>query len=292
MEKFKFFIILFVGAVIFYSCETTENIDESIKIKVTPQVKASSFNIRFNNPADGVNNWDNRKEHVVSYLQLEELDIIGMQEVLNDQLIYLRENLPGYTQVGVGREDGDTGGEYAPVFFDSVRFTLESSGTFWLSETPDQPSVGWDAVLERICTYAYLTDLATGEELHVYNTHYDHIGSTARTQSSQLIMDYIQENSQRVRVLLMGDLNAEPDTEPYSIIQSGGLEDSFESEINFGPVGTWNGFNTTGPFSRRIDYIFFTGFKSKLYKSDDVTINGNYLSDHFPVISILEYRPL
>jgi len=254
-------------------------------------LKVSSFNIRFDNPADDENRWDNRKQSIVLFLESEDLDIIGMQEALVHQKDYLDDQLTAYESVGIGREDGLAAGEFAPIYYKKELFTLVDSGTFWLSETPETPSVGWDAVLERICTFVYLQDIRNDRVIHFYNTHFDHVGSEARQNSARLIMDSIQSNSANEWIILAGDLNAEPNSEPYNIILAGGLTDSYNARARFGPVGTFNGFNQSGSFNRRIDFVFMNGFSSESYFANDLTVNGNFISDHFPVITVLEYRP-
>jgi endonuclease/exonuclease/phosphatase family metal-dependent hydrolase len=259
----------------------------------TPQLKISSFNIRFDNPQDGPNNWQNRKEQVVAYLQAENSEIIGMQEVLNGQFEYLSAQLTTYSSYGIGRDDGLTAGEYAPIYFKTDRFNLLDSATIWLSETPDQPSRGWDAVINRVCTYLSLEDLETGEIIDVYNTHYDHVGTVAQLRSSELITELIATQSADHRVLLTGDMNVEPGSSPYNVLENSRLQDSFDSPIKFGPLGTFNGFTVGGVYNRRIDYVFHSeGFFPAVYETVDKTADSNYLSDHFPVVTLLEYRPL
>ena len=135
------------------------------------RINVMSFNIRYDNPSDGDQNWHLRKENVVRMINFYDLDIIGMQEVLVSQLNYLKDNLPGYQAVGVGREDGKDKGEFSPVFYRKDRFKELKSGTFWLSETPDKVSKGWDAALERIASWVVLKDNLTGKEFIFMNTH-------------------------------------------------------------------------------------------------------------------------
>ncbi|HBH22407.1 MAG TPA: endonuclease/exonuclease/phosphatase [Cytophagales bacterium] len=291
-EKMKFgHLFLCMGlTILFAGCqEEDEPINNEI---INYSVKVSSFNIRFDNPADGKNNWHNRKSSVVQFIKAQNMQIVGMQEALNNQFNYLVDNLGDYQSVGVGREDGQTKGEYAPIFFLKDEFTLLDSGTFWLSQTPAEPSIGWDAVLERICTYAILQDNRNDREIHFYNTHFDHVGDEARIESARLIMDSIAAKSSGNWVVLTGDLNAEPDDLPYDVLISGGLDDAFFSKARFGPVGTFNGFNLDGPHQRRIDYILMNGFSPEYYENNNLIVNGNYISDHFPVLARLEYRPL
>ena len=283
---------LVIVCLLLWSCNDEPLEEVGNEMISTPSMKVSSFNIRFDNPSDGSNSWLNRRTEVLNFLLIEELDIIGMQEVLNSQIEFLDENLPNYQRVGVGRGDGLQAGEYAPIYFDTNRFELLNSGNFWLSETPEVPSIGWDAVLNRICTYVHLMDTESNQEVYFYNTHFDHVGGTARLRSAALIRDSIQTKmDQNVRVILTGDLNVVPGSSPYEVFDEL-MTDSFESDIKLGPSGTYNGFNLEGPHNRRIDFIFSKGFKPMTYESVSTVVNNRFLSDHFPVISKIEYRPV
>ncbi|GAA5035219.1 endonuclease [Marivirga lumbricoides] len=292
-KKIQQIPLLTILTLILFSCadDNTALEDEMTPVSLN-DIKVSSFNIRFANPSDGFNRWENRRDDILSFLQIEDLDIIGMQEVLYSQTLFFEANLTNYTKIGVGRDDGKQGGEYAPLYIKNNRFDILDSGNFWLSESPEVPSKGWDAVLNRICTYAHLYDIETSQEVFVFNTHYDHVGSTARVQSSSLILDSVQNKlNEDIRVILTGDLNVEPGNTAYNTLANI-LDDSFNSNIRFGPQGTYNGFNVGDNHNRRIDYILFKGFKSNSYKTISTVIDGRYLSDHFPIISNLAYRPL
>ncbi|MBK6265057.1 endonuclease/exonuclease/phosphatase family protein [Marivirga sp. S37H4] len=261
----------------------------SVPAMAQDMLKVCTFNIRFANPADGIHQWENRKEHVVNFIKAEAIDIIGMQEVLHSQITYLNEHLPNYTQVGVGREDGKQKGEYVPIYFNSEKFELLDSGNFWLSTTPDKPSVGWDAALPRIVTYAVLKNIKTQEKIHVLNAHYDHVGKIARENSSKLLSERLLGNYPNDQLILLGDFNLEPEEEAIQLITSSGLKDSYlTSEITFGSEGTFNGFEVGKVHGKRIDYIFYKNLKAKVYKVNSSVIDQTYLSDHFPVV--VEFR--
>lgn len=280
--------LLFVATIFIYfslpiSCsKETKELEKGIKV--------CSFNIRFDNPDDGFNRWENRRKNVVVFLGVEKPDIIGFQEVLANQLEYLELRLTDYSRVGVGRDDGIDQGEFAPIMYLNDRFMLLESGNFWLSETPEEPSLGWDALIKRICTYAILQDRLSGEEIHVYNTHFSHVGSEARLRSAELIMDSISMKSQDARVILTGDFNTGPGSPPYNEVIESGLKDSYDSGLRLGPEGTFNGFTLTGTYDRRIDYIFYSGFEPEYYVTESIVIDNQYLSDHFPIIAMLEYN--
>lgn len=253
-------------------------------------LKATTFNIKFENPKEGVHQWDNRKEQIINFVHIEDLDVIGMQEVLHSQLEYFDENLTRYGRVGVARDDGKMKGEYSPIFYNKDNYTVVESDTFWLSTTPEAPSKAWDAALPRICTWARLKDVNTEDVILVLNTHFDHVGKQARANSVDLILSKIKDLQQDENVILMGDFNLEPDTEPIQKLVNSDLKDAYyEAELKVGPVGTFNGFKIGENYSRRIDYIFYSGLKPKSYKNSSLRIQDTFLSDHFPVSVYFEY---
>ena len=249
-----------------------------------------SFNIRYDNPEDGPQNWHHRKENVVRMLRFYDLDIIGMQEVLVSQLNYLKENLKDYQAIGVGREDGKEKGEFAPIFFRKGRFQELKSGTFWLSETPEKVSKGWDAALERIATWCVLKDKNTGKEFIFMNTHFDHRGKQARIESAKLLKSKATELAAGKQLILTGDFNLVPESEGIqTIIKPDGkntlVNSSSVAEITYGPNWTSTGFKNR-PFDQRrvIDYIFLKNIKTvKRYAVITEKLNDLQLSDHCPV---------
>ncbi len=251
-----------------------------------------TYNIRFDNPADGADAWTERREFLAGQLRFHRPDVFGIQEGLHRQLEYLQEQLPGYAWVGVGRDDGARAGEYSALFFRSDRFRAIESGTFWLSDTPDTVSQGWDAALPRICTWALLEDTAAQMRIMVFNTHFDHIGRAARTASASLILKKMAElNTGSTPMILMGDLNCEPEEEPIAILQSALNETRDASrEPPFGPDGTFNGFKFNEPVTRRIDYIFTSpGIHVIQHAVLSDSRNCHYPSDHLPVLARCEW---
>ena len=148
-----------------------------ILVQSSDDIKAISYNIRYNNPKDGMNVWENRKATVMGLLNEQSADFVGLQEVVHAQLLDLVEGLPTYNYVGIGRKDGKTKGEYSPIFFKKDKYSVLQSNTFWLSETPDLVSKGWDASLERICTYGLFENKKNQKKVWVFNTHLDHRGA-------------------------------------------------------------------------------------------------------------------
>jgi endonuclease/exonuclease/phosphatase family metal-dependent hydrolase len=185
-------------------------------------VKLMSYNIRYDHTTSNASPWTERHNAIASQIKRFDADIVGMQEVLDHQRTQLLTDLPGYVSIGVGRDDGQKAGEYSPIFFKEERFRLLTSGTFWLSPTPDIPSKGWDAALNRICTYAQFFDFDSKESFWVFNTHFDHVGEVARMKSSELILQKIQEvtNGTRQAVIFCGDLNLNEDHPTIIFLQS------------------------------------------------------------------------
>ena len=246
-----------------------------------------TYNIRYNNPNDGENQWSHRKEFLSNQIAFNEVDIFGIQEGLNDQVTYLDSVFVHYNYIGVGRDDGKTKGEYSAIFYNSKKFKVLENNTFWLSETPNEISVGWDASMERICTYGLFETIATKQQFFVFNTHFDHIGTEARIKSVELILQKITEfNSSNFPVLVLGDFNLTPETGPIQQL-SKALNDSkkVSNLTPFGPEGTFNGFNFNVPITARIDYIFTSknNISVEKYAVLSDSKDCKYPSDHLPV---------
>lgn len=257
------------------------------------QVHVLSFNIRYDNPGDGINAWPNRKEMAAEVFTAQKVDIAGLQEVLKGQLDDLLALLPEYASVGVGRDDGKEKGEYAPVLYHKERFELLESGTFWLSETPDAAgSKGWDAALPRICTWAKLREQESGKELWVFNTHFDHIGEEARTQSALLILRKIAELAGDEPFVLTGDFNLTPQSEGIQAImnsKSPEIEDArkITRKAHFGGDNTFNGWGKSDR-DAPIDYIFVKkGIPVKKHGYLLIKKGKVYISDHYPVFGVI-----
>jgi endonuclease/exonuclease/phosphatase family metal-dependent hydrolase len=251
-----------------------------------------SYNIRYNNLDDGLNCWDLRKDELAAQIKKYSPDIFGIQEGLYDQVQFLNNYFIDFSYAGVGRDDGKTKGEYSAIFFNKNRFKQVSTKTFWLSPTPSKVSVGWDASMERICSYVILYDRKFGKHLVIFNTHFDHLGEVARLKSSELIIKVIGKiKKKNIPVVLMGDLNCEPESKPIKLIsQSLSNANNISLKKNHGPEGTFNDFKQEYGNELQIDYIFVKNFKVDDYQHiGDFRINGLVYSDHFPVIAKISY---
>ena len=268
--NFIFFLLLFA---ILKSCSNYNDI-----------YNVMSFNIRLDTPSDGINNWENRKEGIISIIKNQKIDILGVQEALPNQIDYLAKQFDGYSLIGQGR-DGGNNGEYSAILYNEKKLMLNKSGTFWLSETPNIPSIGWDAALNRIVTFGEFKVLDSNKKLVVYNSHFDHIGETAREKSADIILNHIEKNNYlNSAVVVMGDFNAKPYESPIKIL-SESLNDSFVMFPFEKPFGTFNGFEINSKLNDRIDYIFSKNIKLKDYiHVYDKLLNGLWPSDHLPVV--------
>lgn len=261
------------------------------------KMKCITLNLRYDNKGDGVNKWDNRKEGVFQFMKDEDADIICFQEVLNRQLKDLDASQDLYAHVGVGRDDGKTRGEYAPIFYKREKYEKLEDGTFWLSEHPDSAgSVGWDASLPRIATWVKLKDKKKNKVFMVVNTHFDHRGKKARQQSAEMIKRWVSEKSANLPVVLTGDLNVTEKSEAYKSLtdESSPLLDAFKvAKKKKGVDYSFHNFGKKNVTARsKIDFIFVsTGIKVKecVIPQED-PVNGVYLSDHNPVVSILQMK--
>lgn len=252
------------------------------------EVLLMTYNIRYDNPADGINSWANRKSSLIGQIHQNNPDILGIQEAMPAQVADLADALPEHAYVGVGRDPSNTG-EGVPIFFNKNLFEVLESSTFWLSETPGEPSAGWDAAMNRICVYALFKVTDSKQKFWVFNCHFDHQGETAKAESARLVLAMMQRlNVSKLPVLLMGDFNTLPDSIPVAILKNQ-MVDSFESSLTArsGPAGTFSGFYAGQPVSNRIDYIFSDkAFKVDVlsYRTLQNSANGRYPSDHLPVM--------
>jgi endonuclease/exonuclease/phosphatase family metal-dependent hydrolase len=261
------------------------------QVSAQPGINVMSYNIRYNNPGDGVNAWPNRKEWVKDLVTYYNTDILCVQEALKDQVDDLLTDSP-FELEGAGRDDGQTKGEYTAIYYNKDRFKKNQSGTFWLSETPEKPSKGWDAHIIRICTWIKLTDRQTKKDFFVFNTHYDHMGVLAREKSSELIVQKIKKIAGKYPVILSGDLNTKPGTSPISVLNSY-LKDSREvsKAKPYGPEGTFNAFKFDAELKDRIDYIFVNEQVDVLsYAVLSDSKDQRYPSDHLPVLVKVKIR--
>lgn len=249
-----------------------------------------SYNIRLNVASDGENAWPKRKDNVKALVRFHDADILCVQEALPLQVNELLENT-NYAMEGVGRDDGKRAGEFSAIYFDKSRFLKKDGGTFWLSETPEKPSKGWDAALNRVCSWVRLFDKKNKKEFLVFNTHYDHIGVQARIESAKLLKRKIQEIAPKLPVVFTGDLNVTPETEAIATIKSF-LIDAKEASVEpaYGPVGTFNAFKFDSPLKDKIDYIFVNkGFKVQKFGVLSDSKDLRYPSDHLPIIARLSF---
>ncbi|WP_241695523.1 endonuclease/exonuclease/phosphatase family protein [Winogradskyella litoriviva] len=249
-----------------------------------------TYNIRLDVASDGDNAWPNRKEFLSSQVLFLGPDVMGVQEALSHQIKDLNNLLKDYKLIGHGRDGGDNG-EYSAIFYNSKKLNVETNGTFWLSPKPNQVSIGWDAALPRICTYGLFSQQNNLSKFWVFNTHFDHVGVEARKESVKLILNKISFlNKQNYPVIVMGDFNAEPNSEVIKEISNTMLDSKQIAALQFGANGTFNGFKYNEPISRRIDYIFVSKeLKPNVQKYSVLSsiIDSRFPSDHFPVYTEL-----
>lgn len=259
--------------------------------KPAHELKVMSFNVRFDNPDDGINAWPNRIRLVEKYMNDEMPDILGVQESLFHQNEDLLAIMPGYAYVGSGRDDGENGGEFSPIFFRTDKFELLDHSQFWLSETPDAPgSIGWAAVLPRVVAWAKLKHKESGKVVFVFNTHFSHVSDEARRKSMEFLSDQIREIAGDSRVILTGDFNIIKGSELYYEMQDRFLEQNFLQNAELilqepytGGKSTFNAFRRDME-PRVIDFIYVNEYFSvKIYSIDKITEGDIFISDHWPV---------
>lgn len=254
-----------------------------------------TFNIRMDTQDDGSNQWSNRKDFAADLVKFHEVDIFGAQEVLNHQLNDLLQRLPDFSYVGVGREDGKTKGEYAPIFYKKDRFVLEDSGNFWLAE--DMNAVGkkgWDAACERVATWGIFKDKLSGKKFFFLNTHLDHMGKIARHEGASLVLEQAHKLAKGLPVIVTGDFNAIPDDDPIKVLTDKNdprhvVHSRELATLKYGPEWTFHNYGRISNNDREwIDYIFVKG-NIRVLRNGVLTdtLNNLYPSDHCPIIATL-----
>lgn len=281
-------------------------------------INMATYNIRYKNDGDKVagNGWDQRFRVISQLIRFHDFDIFGAQEVLHTQLLDFKSTLPEFGHIGVGRDDGKEKGEYAPVFYKKSMFKLEKSGHFWLSETPEIPAKGWDAVLPRICTWGKFKHLKSGKSFWFFNLHMDHIGVQARLNSIELVLSKIKAMCGTDQIVLTGDFNVDQKSDAYAKLESSAvLHDCYNlALVRYALNGTINNFVPTQNTDSRIDHIFITqkikvlryGILTDSYRSTDsnatetksanfpkeVSLQASSIrlpSDHYPVMVSLQF---
>ncbi|MGQ1889089.1 endonuclease/exonuclease/phosphatase family protein [Thermophagus sp. OGC60D27] len=295
----------------------------AFKLIVCPNATAeeltvATFNVRYQNTRDSLegNGWGKRCPVICSLIRFHDFELFGAQEVLHGQLHDLLESLPGYGYVGVGRDDGKTKGEYAPIFYKKNKFKVLKSGHFWLSDNTDYPNKGWDAALPRICTWARFKNIQSGFEFFFFNLHMDHVGVEARKNSAKLVLKKIKQMCANNPVILTGDFNVDQNSPNYEVLEGSELlNDAYVvAEIRYALNGTFNDFKTDRKTDSRIDHVFVSplfkveryGVLTDTYRAKDssnkiekssnfpkevslIKYNARTPSDHFPVKVVLSF---
>lgn len=261
---------------------------EAFRWTANYDISVMSFNIRYDEAADGDNQWSNRRAACLDMWNTTKPSIVGIQEGLHHQVSYLNDNLTAYDFVGVGRDDGHSAGEYAAIFYLKEDYQLLESNTFWLSETPDSPSLGWDANNIRIVTWAHFKDLDHGQSFFVFNTHFDHKGKTARKESAKLLAEKIKAiASEGVPIFITGDFNAwisnelfDPITKEYYDARR--FADYTDNKKSFNLWGKWYA-------NWNLDYIFYKNADALSFRTVTEDYGVPYISDHYPLITHFNY---
>ncbi len=292
MRTFVIFTLLAVFAM-------APHLDANAQTDAAHSINVMSFNLRYNNPEDGVHAWPLRKELVAKTLRFHQADLIGVQEALHEQLEDLSQMLPEYKWVGVGRDDGKMKGEYSAIVYRHARFELLEQGNFWLSENPQQAgSVGWDAAITRIVTWTKFRDLRSGASFFHFNTHFDHVGQKAREESAKLLRARITQVPSALPVIVTGDFNAEELSPVYKFLTAESHTQGTPTQLrtlentryisalpHHGPAWTFHGF---GKAQQRIwiDYIFVSeGVRVLRHAAIYDYGEERYPSDHLPVLA-------
>lgn len=289
---------------IFMGCRSVER----IKCWQPSSFSIATYNVRYENIGDSINGngWRQRYPYIAKLIQFHGFDIFGTEEGKYNQLQDLKGSMSNYDYIGVGRDDGQKGGEFSAIFYRTDKFEVLEHGNFWLSTITDRPNKGWDAALPRICTWGKFRLKSTGFIFMYFNLHMDHIGKQARIESAKLILQRIRELPKKFPVILSGDFNVDQFSDSYKLLVNSDIfKDAYqEAEFIYEPNGTFNNFNPNLKTDKRIDHIFLTNeFVVKKYgiltdtywsesnvKDNLITYQARMPSDHFPVMIVVEIK--
>ena len=260
----------------------------SAKSSGLSKITVMSYNIRVGDVDDGTNSWQFRYPATAMMIEDIRPDVFGVQEAMPYQLLFITDNCRDYKYVGVGRDDGKKKGEHMAVFYNKKTVSLLKWGTFWLSETPDEPSFGWDAACRRTATWALMKSKASGQKFYFVDTHLDHKGAEARREGLALILDRLSAiNRDNLPVVLVGDFNVEI-SDPAVAVLDGTMKNARKIAAKTDSCGTYNGW---GKSSEIIDHIFYSGFRSCTEYRTVTTpyAERKFISDHYPVTATLVF---
>ena len=259
----------------------------SIACNRTSEIKVMSYNIRLSSgtiKADSIYHWKHRKQASLNLMHEENPTVFGLQEACPDQMDYMVENLPEYGYIGVGRDDGKRKGEFMSIFYKKEEVEFIDGGTFWLSQTPDEVSKGWDAQCFRTCTWAILKKKDTGKKFVYMNTHLDHMGKVAREESIKLIVERAEKlTGGKLPVFITADFNSPTSNAIFKPMQEAMLDARVEAPVT-DDRGTLNCWGTTPP-GVVIDHVFYRGAEAQKFEVlRDKDYGAPYVSDHYPVM--------
>lgn len=261
----------------------------SVYVAEAQQLVIGTYNLRYDNPKDTGNLWRDRAPVVSALIRFHDFDIFGTQEGLKNQLDDISSALPQYSRYGSGRDDGKDKGEHSAIFYKKDEFNLLDKGDFWLSQTPDKPSLGWDATCcNRICSWVYLQHKKSGKKFYFFNAHFDHQGMIARRESSKLVLKKIQEIAGSHPVIFTGDLNGDHDSEWYKTLSNSNILNDTYNQVSFpyANSASFNAFGAAKEITGIIDHIFVTNhFTISKWGILTDTYHGKFPSDHFPVVA-------
>jgi len=246
------------------------------------KMNVASFNIRMKTDSDVGNLWKDRYTHLTDLIKFHEFEIFGVQEAFKEQLNDMSAKLPDFKYIGVGRDDGADKGEHSSIFYDTKRFEVGKSGTFWLSPTDtEKPNKG------------IFKDKSNGKKFIFMNTHFDHVGVEARRESAKLILAKAKEFAKDLPLILTGDFNIDETNEAYfTLAKSGVVQDVYDlAKIKYEPNSSFNAWGKNIQEKARIDHIFITKpFTVRKYGILTDTYMGKFPSDHFPVMAELSWK--
>ena len=263
-----------------------------LAMSCSPKLTVMSFNVRQSHAreADEFNSWSNRKEACLEMLLTRQPDLVGFQEAqFKGQWSFFRDILAAeYGSVGIGRDNGVDKGETSGFLYKRSVLTLLDSGTFWVSETPDEPSKSFDEKYNRSLTWGLFKVKKTGKRFYYFNTH---LGLTWQSQKEgvEMIVGKMKEiNPEGLPLIFSGDLNTPIISKAFDPLRPLMLNSRDVAPVT-DDIPTYNAWGNKDK-EGIIDFIWITpDIKLLEYRTDTTPYGGHTLiSDHYPISVIIK----
>ena len=243
------------------------------------EIKVISFNIRCCDDPEGYSIAE-RAPRLAAVTEPYDVDIIGFQEYRPKWEEYIDKYYGDKYDMFLKYRNETVDIEASPILWRKDKYECIKTGYFWLSDTPEVESRGWDEVYNcyRMCVYVVLKDKKSGKTFAVMNTHFG-FGDKGQTDSSKLIYDYSKQFGE-MPVFILGDFNMTPESQGYAEMIKN--FDDVNAKTSNDLRSTYHGYKPEKIKDQHIDYCFINKNVVPLnQKILDQKVDGKFPSDHY-----------